>query len=349
MSLPRGVYPVRKRLASGAVATYWYHQEGRHLPKTQRGPLTRLPDPNTQGWFEALARLGGADIAMVDRPAGTIATVIEAYKARKWPSLRPNTKALYNVALGYIETAWGRLRPDQISIGGITALQGQFADRPTMGNQVMVQVRAIMKLAVQMELRSDNPAREVDDLTEKGDGAKPLTPEAWAALQSAPEMLRRLGVIGRATGQRIGDLIRMEPRHRDEEGIVTTITKTHDRPHWCPLSAAERKTMDGWKAFATSPYIGLNGGKRFTERKVRRLWHEYAATSAGKALVGFTPHDLRATKVCDERIAGYSHQQIAARVGMSLQMVMRYSRHIDQRMAARGTKTERELRTGVDR
>lgn len=63
----------------------------------------------------------------------------------------------------------------------------------------------------------------------------------------------------------------------------------------------------------------------------------YFKASAGKALRGFTPHDLRATKVCDERIRGKHHGQIAAMVGMSIEMVTKYSRHIDQRLAAGGT------------
>lgn len=337
MSLPKGVFCVKGR--------YWYHQEGRHLPKDQRGPLTRLPEPNTPEWFRAMASLTGhADVA----PSVTVATLVEQYKARKWPSLRPNSRALYDLALSAILKAWGHLPPDQISVAGVAALQGQFIDRPSLGNQVMVQVKAVMKLAVQMGMRSDNPAREIDALEVRNDGAKPLSPAAWACLMSddAPEALRRFAFLGRATGQRIGDLVLMRPQDREEDGIALTITKLHDRPHWCPLSQSEASVIDGWRQFPATPFIGMNRKKRHTKASVQRIWNGFAATEVGSALRGFTPHDLRATKICDDRIAGYSHQQISARVGMSLQMVMRYSRHIDQRLAARGTKTDRELKTG---
>jgi integrase len=281
-------------------------------------------------------------------PVMTIATLVAQYKARKWPSLRPNSRALYDLALGAILRAWGHLPPDRISVAGVAALQGQFIDRPALGNQVMVQVRAVMKLAVQLGLRSDNPAREFDALKEKGDGARPLSPAAWLALMSddCPQAVRRLAILGRATGQRIGDLVAMRPQDREEDGIAMTITKLRDRPHWCPLSPSEAAIIDGWRQFPATPFIGMNRGKRHGKASLQHLWNAFAASPAGAPLRGFTPHDLRATKVCDYRIAGYNHQQIAARVGMSLQMVMRYSRHIDQKLAARGTKTEGELKTG---
>lgn len=37
-----------------------------------------------------------------------------------------------------------------------------------------------------------------------------------------------------------------------------------------------------------------------------------------------------ASTVCDERIKGRNHRQIAVMVGMSVGMAMKYSRHIDQ-------------------
>jgi hypothetical protein len=69
---------------------------------------------------------------------------------------------------------------------------------------------------------------------------------------------------------------------------------------------------------------------------------KHTVTDAGAALSGYTAHDLRATKVCDEQIRGRNHQQVAAIVGMSIAIVMKYGRHIDQCLAARGTQAEQE-------
>ncbi|MFM9974517.1 MAG: tyrosine-type recombinase/integrase [Beijerinckiaceae bacterium] len=336
MSLPKGVFCVKGR--------YWYHQSNRHLAKALRGPLTRMPEPNTPEWFRAMADITGEarSIGIV-----TVATIVDQYKASKWPSLKPNSRALYQSALIIILKAWGHLPPDQISVAGVLALQQRLIDRPAFANQVMVQVKAVMKVAVQMGLRSENPAREIDALKEVREGARPLTDAAWSVLQSAatPRALQRFAFLGRTTGQRISDLVSMRPQDREDDGIRCTITKLDGKPHWCPLSKSQAAIIDGWKEFPGTPLIGMNRKKRHTDDTIRALWNDLAESESGKSLRGFTPHDLRATKVCDERIAGLSHGQIAARVGMSIQMVTRYSRHIDQKLAARGTETERELKT----
>jgi hypothetical protein len=60
-------------------------------------------------------------------------------------------------------------------------------------------------------------------------------------------------------------------------------------------------------------------------------------------LVGVTikPHGLRALAVCDRRLDGLSHQEICAQLWMSMNMVMRYSKHIDQERLAREANKKR--------
>jgi len=336
VQLPKGV----TRVISRTGTVYWYHQDRRG--KADAGPRTKLPEFGTTEFWAAIAKLTGQDA----RPKNTIDNLIESYKGQpEWLKKRPNTIATYEAALVHVRSAWGSLDPADLAPAHVMALRSAFADRPSMGNMVLVMVRALMKLAVQTGIRNDNPAREIDPLGEDTDEAKPLTPEAWAAITSdaAPEALKRLAILGRATGQRISDLVRMRPADRDQDGISLTITKLAGKPHWCPLRPEEIATIDGWKQFKAANYIVTDRGRRMSDDLARKMWNAFLATEAGKPLAGFTPHDLRATKVCDERIRGKSHQQIAAMVGMSAPMVMKYSRHIDQRLAARGTANEHSL------
>jgi hypothetical protein len=53
-------------------------------------------------------------------------------------------------------------------------------------------------------------------------------------------------------------------------------------------------------------------------------------------------HGLRAMAVCDRRLDGLEHQEIAAQLCISLPMVMRYSRQIDQEALARRGNAKRE-------
>lgn len=101
--------------------------------------------------------------------------MIETYKTQpEWLKRRPNTIATYDAALAHVSTAWGALDPAAITVAGVMKLRARLADRPSMGNMVLVQVRALMKLAVQTGLRIDNPGREIDSLEENPDEAKPL-------------------------------------------------------------------------------------------------------------------------------------------------------------------------------
>lgn len=334
MPLPKGVTRVIGR--NGVV--YWYHQDRRG--KENAGPRTRLPEFGTPDFWAAIAKITGES----KQPSGdTIKALIDDYKLQpEWQKHRPNTVSAYERALAVIDAAWGPHDPAALTVAHIIAMRTQFSDRPAMGNLVLSQIRALMKLAVQTGKRKDNPAREVDGFEEEPDEAKPLTVEAWQALTSddAPEFLRRYAVLARTIGQRISDVLPLRPANRDEDGIMLTITKLRDKPHWCPLRPEEAATIDGWPVFKAALYVARKNGRAFSPHSFRDEWNAYAATEAGSALRGFTPHDLRATKVCDERIRGRTHQQIAAIVGMSVEMVMKYSRHIDQRLAARGTPAE---------
>lgn len=335
MPLPKGV----TRVVSPKGDVYWYHQDRRG--KKDAGPRTRLPEFGTPEFWAAIAKIAGTP--QPDSGA-TIKGLIETYKAQpEWQKHRPNTVAAYERALSHIEAAWGEQDPAGLAVEHIMALRTAFGDRPAMGNLVLSQVRALMKLAVQTGKRKDNPAREVDGIEEEPDEAKPLTPEAWQAVTSddAPEFLRRYAVLARAIGQRISDVLPLRPSNRDEDGIMLTITKLRDKEHWCPLRPEEIETIDGWPVFKAALYVARPNGRAFTPHAFRDEWNAFAASEAGAPLRGFTPHDLRATKVCDERIRGRTHQQISAMVGMSIEMVAKYSRHIDQRLAARGTAAER--------
>lgn len=326
---PAGVFSIRK--PNGAV--YWYYQRDKGKPT--RGPLIRLPDAGTPEFYDALRGIASAG----GKPKYDIKQLVTDYKAEpQWLQKRPATVATYESALTPILDFWGDREPNEITVAQVIDLINKLAGTPSMGNMVLVMIKKLMKFAVQRGYRSDNPAREVDPLPEDTDGAKPLTPAAWAALNGpeCPDAVHRLAVLGRATGQRISDLIRMRPADREDDGITCTITKLRDKPHWCLLTDAEAKAIDGWGVGPATPYVMRPTGRRYNTDRMRDAWNAYAATDAGAALKGFSPHDLRATKVCDERIAGKTHQQIAAMVGMSIGMVARYSRHIDQRLAARG-------------
>ncbi len=332
VSLPKGVTRVTRR-----GKDYWYHQENRGKPNA--GPRTTLPEYGTPEFWAAIAKISNPK----EGAKNTWDDLIELFKTKpEFIGLRKSTQRSYGQALKQIKTAWGPLDPADMTPAYVKALRERFVEMPSMWKMVLVMIRGLMSLAIDEGIRDDNPARDIKLFELKPDEAKPLTEAAWRTLtgNAAPMVMRRYAILARATGQRISDVLRMCPADRDQDGINTTITKLGDRPHWCLLKPDEIAAIDGWGKtddLGRAPYVLREDGRRFDPDSFREVWREFAATELGAALRGFTPHDLRATKVCDERIAGTSHQQIAAMVGMSIGHVMKYSKHIDQRKAARGT------------
>lgn len=330
-NLPRGVY----RTVKPGGKTYWYYDPARaKLPGKKRS----LPAYDSLDWHDAVQAIrrehAGGKASRYDMNA-----LVRDYKNEPgWLSNAASTRATYLSALGPIEDYWGTREPVEITVASVMDLMAKIANKPSMANMTLVMVKKLMKYAVQKGLRNDNPAREVDPLDEAEDGAKPLTPAAWAALRApeCPIAVRRFAALGRYTGQRISDVLTMRPCDRDEDGISHKIKKLRGKQHWSLLTAEQAAEIDGWDAPPITPYIIRPDGKAYIPDRFRDAWNAYAKTAAGAALATYTPHDLRATKVCDERIAGKTHQQIAAMVGMSIQKVMHYSQHIDQRLVARG-------------
>lgn len=329
---PRGV---TRTVKSNKI--YWYYTPSRAgMPGKRR----RLPEHGTLDWFDEIDRIKHEQSGEL-APLRNMRTVIDAYKqTATWRRLSDSTVVSYNSALKPVLTTWRYRHPAEIAASDVVALMERAADTPSMANMTLTMVKMLMDYSVQKGLRTDNPARGIRPLQEEKDGARPITEAAWAALRApeCPVAVHRLGILGRFTGQRISDLITMRPCDRDEDGISHKIKKLRNKLHWSFLTPEQAAEIDGWGFSGASIYIHKPNDGTHTTDSLRQAWNAYAATDAGAALRGFTPHDLRATKVCDERISGKTHQHIAAMVGMSIQKVMNYSQHIDQRLAARGGK-----------
>lgn len=201
-------------------------------------------------------------------------------------------------------------------------------------------LRALMLWGETRGYANQAPARAVERMHRDVESARPWPEDVWQRIvREAPPAVARMAVLGRATGQRISDLIRMRPVDRDGAGIALTITKLGDREHWCPLPPDLARMIDGWRVFPATCYVHDERGRPMTDQVVR---HRFRAACKALGLAGLKIHGLRALAVCDLRIAGQPHQQIAAAIGMSVPMVMHYSKHIDQRLAATGSTKRRK-------
>jgi integrase len=151
-------------------------------------------------------------------------------------------------------------------------------------------------------------------------------------------------------------------------------TKKRRRALWVPVPRAVAADLDRWereplvfvlerriKPLPIPPgaaYVLSPAGNPYTPEGLRSRWNRWLRTDDGEALIKrwsawmrarlerdgedvaadatFKPtlHGLRSTAVVVRRMAGYTVQQISNDIGMSIPMVTRYSRFMDQKEAA---------------
>ncbi len=159
-------------------------------------------------------------------------------------------------------------------------------------------------------------------------------------------------------------------------------TAAKRRAFWVPLRAQAALTVERWQAEPLTFYGGRWGhtvtippgatfilspaGAIYTPEGLRSRWNRWLAKDAGKAFLDRwaahetalrtrdcmdipdvmrpTIHGLRSTAVVRRRRAGYSDGQVSNDIGMSIQMVKRYSRFMDQQEAAVGNIVMLEAR-----
>lgn len=338
VKLPASIQPVRKTRNGKLVKIYYYFQERRNRPDA--GPRIPIPyeltDPRFWQAYESLKTDGAV------AKAGTFGALIDAYKAsHRYTKLAKNSRDTYDIALGHIRKRWGDLPVCDVQPKHAYALQEALSDRPSMANLTVCRVlKLLLKHGIRAGFCETNIARDIEPLDEAGVGAEPWSEEAFAyVLQHAPALLMRAAVLGRATGQRAVDLVRMRPADRAGDGINMVVRKLGNEPHWCPLTREAAAAIDGWREERMMPYLNL-GGRRISEDRLRAEWKAFKALHSEHLPEDITLHDLRASAVCDRRIAGVPHQQICDQLRMSPGMVAAYSKHIDRRLnATAGMKT----------
>lgn len=349
MPLPENVFGLRNK--DGSIR--YYHQIGRSGPKDARSDCTRIPYETRDPRFHAMAaRLNGAPEAVT--PPDTFTAAIQRYKASPgYLKKSEATRAVYGLYLRDVERAWG---PQSI-VGLHSAAVVAFRDRTAgqrsanTANACLSALRAFLVWCVGAGLAPANVARDVPLLDHEPETTRPWPEEAWRCIvDEAPPHLSRLAYLGRATGQRISDLLRMRPADRHEDGIKVRIKKLGGKAHWQALGAAEIATIDSWPVVALQPYIHAPGGARISDNEVRKTLRAWIAAHAPelKAL-DLSPHGLRALALCDARLAGLEHQQISSLYNLSIGMVVRYTRHIDAEQAGRMARARMERGGNVKR
>ncbi len=299
---------------------------------------------------------------------GTFTAVLRAYEQSPQFPKHPGTAANYSRVIRWAEAVLGRystLDPvNGIRPKLVLAALDLLADRPGEMFTARAVLGTIDKWAVPREHLLQPITFGVKIKVEIG-GHEPWT-EAHVALaqQHASPAIARAITIAVNTGQRSSDVIRMrltditEERHpitgRVYPGINVRQKKTDVRI-WVPFTDELAAAVEIWRREIRPPWLLVtkSDGTPFD-----RLSKEWASErDRNGALVplkdaGLVLHGLRGTCVVRLRKAGASALQIGNMIGMSEQMVARYSRLADKIDMSLGAvhylNTKNAGRTAID-
>jgi integrase len=266
---------------------------------------------------------------------GTISALVVAYyRSTDFRDLGPATQQYRRWLIEKFRDAYGKHPVKLLEANHVNAMMERI-DKPHMRKQWIKMLRGLMRYAVSIGMRANDPTVGFKiKQRQKSDGIPTWGEreiEAFRRHHSIGSRARLAFELLLNTAQRRGDVIRMGRQHVRGGAIQVTQQKTKAKlviPLHPDLLEAIAATPGENLLFLTSP-----AGERFSAKGFTR-WFRQQCDAAG--VLGFSAHGLRKAACRRLAEAGCTEKQIAAISGhKSLAEIARYTRAADQAILAR--------------
>lgn len=264
---------------------------------------------------------------------GYAASTQQMWGAKLWEAARPDVL--------------GRTGVDKIRPSLIQAFLDRFIQNPSSQAVAYAAIKQLEGWAIVRDRlpRAITTGCEVEDFD---GGHIPWTNEQVAIGERyAPQHLSRIITMACNTGQRGSDIVRMRwtdiENYNGRSGILVTQKKTNNVT-WVPFTQGLSEAMARWER--RPGFIFLRGdGMPWAERKeLSKAWERERDSNADLAPLRDIPfkgklkdlvlHGLRGTACVRLLRAGANTRQISDMIGMSEEMVRRYTRFSEQKQNA---------------
>lgn len=330
--LPKHVHAVRRR--SGRLAYYW--QCNRNTPR--QGLRVRLPDdPQAPEFWQKIAELQRGP----QRKAG-IAAMIEAYQASpKYRALAPNTRREYDRHMKNLGVAIGQFEPDAVRPADIAEMRDAMGDTPAKANAYVKSISALYKFGRERGFATHNPASGIGKLEI---GEYPPWPQwAWEiAMERFREEIRIACWLGRYTGQRLGDCLKMKLSDlvADEDSIegLEVLQQKTKKQLFVPIMRELRPVIAEARRRGRIFIVSRPDGRPFTVDQFHAMWGREMDRDTELAKIraaGLSFHGLRKGFVVSGSYRDLTPHQIGSMTGQTIQTVQHYSRGAVQKKLAK--------------
>ncbi|ANB35138.1 integrase [Rhodovulum sulfidophilum] len=248
----------------------------------------------------------------------------------------PTTRSEYRRTLDQIRAKNGPKDFTRLRRRDVIAARDTHAEHWRKANAMVEMLSILARHARDLEWIDFNPAENVEKL--KGGSYEPWPPWALDAFPREAEGAALTAFhLGVGTGQRLGDLCKMEWSHYDGDAIAVVQGKTGQRL-WVACPADLREYLDALPRtgrFIIAKNMTQPLGKRTVQRLVEGVRKKIGATA-------YVIHGWRYTAAMQLAEAGCSDSEIAAVTGhRTLQMVQKYRAAANQRRLSRQAQDRR--------
>lgn len=339
--MPKGLKPIKRRLATGEVRTYWYHRATgkalKHDPATAEGMIE----------VAALDRQAEAVSAVTGHSAGSFAALWDAYRdSPEWRTLKPRTRSDYQAVRDWLGDGAKKAIVKLMTSQDIIRLRdkAEKARGRRFGNYVLQVVRLVLAWGKPRGWRADNPAADVPQIRKpvaERDVNRAWTPaEVEAFAKAAPPQIMVPFALGLFAGMRQGDALSVTWSAYDGLSIRWIASKNGERC-MAPVTGTFKAVIDAAKEVrGDAVQIAVNSsGAPWTASGFRASFFKLVRALEAKKLLapGCTFHGLRHTVATMARESEASEFQVASAIGdRSTAMAAIYGRDADRRGAQSG-------------
>jgi len=302
---------------------------------SRKTPLAGLPwSPEFMAAYEQALAAQPAPPGSSRVKAGTVrALAVSYFSSPAFRTLRPSSQYTYRNVIDRLCAEQGDKRVALMQREHVVRLIAARADKPGPANALRRSLRALMQHAVDIEMRADDPTRDVRGIPVKGDGY-----HSWTEAEiSQFERHHQVGSRARLafalllySGQRRSDVVKMGRQHLSDGALFVRQQKT-GREVWVPVHPALAAII-AESATSNLTFLVTDQGKPYSAAGFGN-WFRDQCRAAG--LHGCSAHGLR--KAAARRLAeeGCTAHEISAITGhASLKEVARYTEAADRRRLA---------------
>jgi integrase len=305
-------------------------------------PLPGLPwSPDFMAAYEKALAGQPMEIGRARVKPGTIrALAVSYFNSSAFRSLKPSTKSVYRNIIDRFCAEHGEKRVAMLQRDHIVKLMAIRAEKPESANGLRKVLRAMMKHAVDIGLREDDPTRDVKAIRVKSDGYHSWTEaeiDQFLAYHGPGTRARLALALLLYTGQRRSDVIRIGRQH-----IRDGVCHVRQQKTGIELAIPIHPTLAEIIAETPADHLTLlttQTGKPFSAAGFGN-WFRDRCNEAG--LPHCSAHGLRKAAARRFAEAGCTTHEIAAITGhVSLREVQRYTKAADQARLARAAMARR--------